>query len=96
MGRRLASEIDTGDRTGFTIQITEDIAHNGTQTITEATSTITDLNCDGRNRSGVIYLATTPGMLPLLAGPSVALATMKVCDLLGCTASSDVGLVTLS
>jgi hypothetical protein len=85
-----------GSYSSFTIQITEDIAHNGTETITEATRTLTDLNCDGVTRSGAIYLTTTPGMLPLLPGPSAAVVTMKVCDLLGCTASSDVGLVTLS
>jgi hypothetical protein len=85
-----------GSTSSFTLQISEDIAHNGTQTITQATRTITDLQCDGATHSGPLYAATEAGMLPLLSGDSVAVVTMRVCDLLGCTAASDVGVVTLS
>jgi hypothetical protein len=84
-----------GSTSSLTFQFTEDIGHNGTETITEATRTITDLTCNGRNQEGVVYAATDAGALPLLSGDSVAVVTMSVCDLLGCTVSSDVGVVTL-
>jgi hypothetical protein len=85
-----------GSTSSLTLQITEDIGHNGTETITEAFRTITDLHCDGFTRSGPLYATTDAGMLPLLSGPAVAVMTMKVCDLLGCTSASSAGLVTLS
>ena len=85
-----------GSSSVLTLQITQDIAHNATQSITQASRTITDLRCDGSTHSGPIYAATSAGMVPLLSGPSVAVMTMRVCDLLGCSSASSVGLVYLS
>ncbi|MDQ1366848.1 MAG: hypothetical protein QOF20_1386 [Acidimicrobiaceae bacterium] len=85
-----------GSSSFLTLQITENIGHNGTETITQASRTLTNLVCDGRTHSGPVYAATDAGMLPLLSGgDAVAVMTMKVCDLFGCTAAGSVGVVAL-
>ncbi len=85
-----------GSSSSFTLQITQNIGNNNTQTITRASRTLTDLTCDGTAQDGAIFAPTDVGELPLLEGIGVAVVTMRVCDLFGCAAASSVGVVNMS